>query len=130
MTDMKSPIEKYLAGIPAAERRALERIRRIVMKAYPAAQESTYYGLPAFTLDGLVELSLPAGITPPPFDPARIYVRCRLEAGGFDRAPLLLDGGLDEADEQWMPAPGIRRELGMELAAEEPRMLRQLDHLA
>ena len=42
---MKSPIERYLAGIPAAERRALERIRRIVMKAYPAAQESAYYGL-------------------------------------------------------------------------------------
>ncbi len=52
MTDRKSPVEKYLAGIPAAERRALERIRRIVLKAYPAAQESTYYGLPAFTLDG------------------------------------------------------------------------------
>jgi uncharacterized protein YdhG (YjbR/CyaY superfamily) len=52
MTDMKSPIENYLAGIPAAERRALDRIRRIVMKAYPAAQESTYYGLPAFTLNG------------------------------------------------------------------------------
>jgi uncharacterized protein YdhG (YjbR/CyaY superfamily) len=52
MTDMKSPIEKYLVGIPAADRRALERIRRIVMKAYPAAKESTYYGLPAFTLNG------------------------------------------------------------------------------
>ena len=49
---MKSPIEKDFAGIPAAERRALERIRRIVMKGYPAAQESTYYGLPAFTLNG------------------------------------------------------------------------------
>jgi uncharacterized protein YdhG (YjbR/CyaY superfamily) len=49
---MKSPIEKYLGGIPAAERRALERVRRIVMKAYPVAQESSYYGLPAFTLNG------------------------------------------------------------------------------
>ena len=49
---MKSPIEKYLAGIPAAQRRALERIRRIVMKAYPTAREGTYYGLPAFTLNG------------------------------------------------------------------------------
>ena len=49
---MKSPIEKYLAGIPAADRRALERIRRIVVKAYPAAKESAYYGLPAFTLNG------------------------------------------------------------------------------
>jgi len=52
MIDKKSPVEKYLAGIPDAERRALERLRRIVMKAYPAAQESSYYGLPAFTLNG------------------------------------------------------------------------------
>ena len=33
-------------------------------------------------------------------------------------------------DEQRMAAARIRRELGVELAAEEPRMLRQLDHLA
>ncbi len=52
MSDKKSPVEKYLAGIPAAERRALERIRTIVRKSYPAARESTYYGLPAFTLNG------------------------------------------------------------------------------
>jgi uncharacterized protein YdhG (YjbR/CyaY superfamily) len=48
----KSPVDKYLAGIPDAERLALERIRKIVLKSYPGAQESTYYGLPAFTLNG------------------------------------------------------------------------------
>jgi uncharacterized protein YdhG (YjbR/CyaY superfamily) len=52
MATKKSPIDKYLADAPDADRRALERIRRIVMKAYPAAKESTYYGLPAFTLHG------------------------------------------------------------------------------
>ena len=52
MAAKKSPIDRYLAGIADADRRALERIRRIVRKAYPTAKESTYYGLPAFTLDG------------------------------------------------------------------------------
>jgi len=52
MPTKRSPIDKYLAGIADADRRALERIRRIVMKAYPEAVESTYYGLPAFTLGG------------------------------------------------------------------------------
>src|SRR6476620_7368678 len=41
-----------------------------------------------------------------------------------------LDRRANEADEQRVPTPRIRRELGMELAPEEPRMLRQLDHLA
>jgi hypothetical protein len=41
MATKKSPIDKYLADAPDADRRALERIRRIVMKAYPAAKEST-----------------------------------------------------------------------------------------
>src|SRR3954468_12037344 len=41
-----------------------------------------------------------------------------------------LDRRADEADEQRMPAPWIGREFGVELAAEEPRMLRQLDHFA
>src|SRR5512132_2557938 len=41
-----------------------------------------------------------------------------------------LDRRANEADEQRMPAPWIRREFGVELAAEEPRVLRQLDHLA
>lgn len=49
---MKSPIDKYLAGLHDAERQALERIRKIVLKTYPGARESTYYGMPAFTLDG------------------------------------------------------------------------------
>ena len=52
MATKKSLIDKYLADVPAADRRALERIRRIVTKAYPTAKESTYYGLPAFTLNG------------------------------------------------------------------------------
>src|SRR6476619_7029887 len=53
--------------------------------------------------------------------------RCR--GGGTARALLAtLDRRANEADEQRMAAARIRRELGVELTAEEPRMLRQLDH--
>src|SRR5690606_37548106 len=37
--------------------------------------------------------------------------------------------GGDEAGEQRMPIPRRRRELRMELRGEEPRVVRQLDHL-
>src|SRR5690606_28048259 len=38
-------------------------------------------------------------------------------------------GGADEAAEQRVAVARARRELGVELAAEEPRVVRQLDHL-
>src|SRR5262249_59207495 len=45
------------------------------------------------------------------------------------RAPMV-ERGLDEPDEERMAAPRVRREFRVVLAAEEPRMLWQLDHLA
>ena len=48
----RSPIDTYLATVPDGHRRALERLRTIVRKAYPDAEEGTYYNLPAFTLNG------------------------------------------------------------------------------
>jgi uncharacterized protein YdhG (YjbR/CyaY superfamily) len=49
----RSPVDAYLAKLPDGHRRALERIRTIIRKAYPAVEETTYYGLPAFRLDGV-----------------------------------------------------------------------------
>src|SRR5438034_6219485 len=45
------------------------------------------------------------------------------------RPLLLIEGGAHEADEERVTAARIRRELGVELAAEEPRVAGQLDHL-
>jgi uncharacterized protein YdhG (YjbR/CyaY superfamily) len=45
-------IDGYLATVPASHRAALKRLRAIVRKAYPAAEEGLYYHLPAFRLNG------------------------------------------------------------------------------
>ena len=48
----------------------------------------------ALTLDGIVELPLPAGLTTSKQGgvvTSLFYLRCRLTAGSYDRAPLLLD---------------------------------------
>jgi hypothetical protein len=56
---------------------------------------------------------------------------CHSVGRAFDgRAPLPRECRPDESDEQRMAAPRVRRELGMELTAEEPGMVRELDHLA
>ncbi len=50
---MKSTtIDDYLAGVPGAQRAALERLRRLIRKTAPRAEECISYGLPAFRLDG------------------------------------------------------------------------------
>jgi uncharacterized protein YdhG (YjbR/CyaY superfamily) len=45
-------IDRYLAGVPADQRRALEDLRRAVRAAAPRAEECISYGMPAFRLDG------------------------------------------------------------------------------
>src|SRR2546430_5284477 len=49
---------------------------------------------------------------------------------GLGLAGLVLQRGFDERRKERMPAAGRRSEFGMELAADEPGMRRQLDHLA
>ena len=52
MKSSGNAIDDYLAALPPNHRSALQRLRSIVQKAYPSAQESIYYGMPAFRLNG------------------------------------------------------------------------------
>jgi uncharacterized protein YdhG (YjbR/CyaY superfamily) len=44
-----SSFDQYLATLPEPERAELERIRKVVRRAVPEAEEATSYGMPAFT---------------------------------------------------------------------------------
>src|SRR5712691_13396702 len=50
--------------------------------------------------------------------------------GSFRLAGLVLQGGFDESREKRMAGTRRRRKLGVELAADQPGMRRQLDHFA
>jgi uncharacterized protein YdhG (YjbR/CyaY superfamily) len=45
-------VDAYLAKLPAAQRKALERLRSQICAAAPKAEEGFGYGLPGFYLDG------------------------------------------------------------------------------
>ena len=45
-------VDQYLAALDDDQRDALERLRGIIRKAAPGAEEAISYGLPAFRLDG------------------------------------------------------------------------------
>lgn len=45
-------IDDYLAALPAGQATALERLRQAIRAAAPGAEESFYYGMPAFRFEG------------------------------------------------------------------------------
>ncbi len=52
---LKAPtIDEYLAGLDEGQRSALGRLRQIIRKAAPEAEECISYSLPAFRLNGML----------------------------------------------------------------------------
>ena len=54
MKSAAEDIDGYIASQPAPVRPVLEKLRRVIGKAIPAATEAISYGMPAFKLDGRV----------------------------------------------------------------------------
>jgi uncharacterized protein YdhG (YjbR/CyaY superfamily) len=46
-------VNEYIASKPKEARAVLERVRRAIRKAVPAAEEGLSYGMPVYTLDGV-----------------------------------------------------------------------------
>lgn len=47
-----SPIDNYLADVPAEKKAALEKLRHTILKALPKAEETISYNIPCFKLNG------------------------------------------------------------------------------
>ena len=45
-------IDEYLAGVPAAQRAALQRLRTIISNTAPKAEECISYQMPSFKMNG------------------------------------------------------------------------------
>lgn len=48
----RTPIDAYIAAQPDAVRPLLDRLREIIRKALPEAEEAISYGIPAFKIGG------------------------------------------------------------------------------
>ncbi len=55
-----TPIDEYLAAQPAPMRRALERVRRAILKAVPHGEETIAYKIPTIKLHGRTVLHFAA----------------------------------------------------------------------
>ncbi len=47
-------IDEYLAGVPAEQRAALQKLRETIRSIVPDAEERISYSMPAFRLDGRI----------------------------------------------------------------------------
>lgn len=54
MKDAPATIDAYLARLPAAQRAALQDLRRQILAAAPDAKEVISYGMPGFRLNGVL----------------------------------------------------------------------------
>jgi uncharacterized protein YdhG (YjbR/CyaY superfamily) len=50
--DTPADINEYIAGFPSDVQKILQRIRKTIRKAAPAAEEAISYAIPAFKLNG------------------------------------------------------------------------------
>jgi uncharacterized protein YdhG (YjbR/CyaY superfamily) len=81
-----SALDDYLAGLPQEQREALVRVRAVVERVAPDAEEGVSYGMPAYLHAGRPLLGFRAAkkhLSVFPFSPAAVEaVKDRLE--GFD----------------------------------------------
>jgi uncharacterized protein YdhG (YjbR/CyaY superfamily) len=47
-------VEEYLRGVEEPKRSTLARVRRTILEIAPDAEETIYYGIPAFRVEGAV----------------------------------------------------------------------------
>jgi uncharacterized protein YdhG (YjbR/CyaY superfamily) len=67
--------DRYLAGVPESQRAELERLRQVVHRTVPAAEEGVSYGMPAFRYKRRPLLGFRAGkrhLSVFPFSPAAV----------------------------------------------------------
>lgn len=107
MAAKPSPIDAYLATVPADRRAALERLRRAIHAAAPGAEECLSYRMPAFRVDGVVVagfLATAEGCSYFPFSGNVLAVLAE-EVAGYGGTP----GALHFSPAEGLPATLVRK---------------------
>lgn len=100
-------VDAYLAGLPDAQRAALEKVRRAVRAAAPAAEECVSYGVPAFRLGKALVAGFGASAGHCSFFPmsGTTIETLREDLAGYDTSK----GAVRFQAEQGLPAALVRK---------------------
>jgi uncharacterized protein YdhG (YjbR/CyaY superfamily) len=102
-----SAFDEYLATVPEPQRAELERIRQVVRRTVPDAEEGTSYGMPAFKFKNRPLLGLRASknhLSVFPFSPEAVDA-ARDELADFD----LSKGTIRFTPEKPIPDSALQR---------------------
>ncbi len=115
-------IDEYLASVESDQRRALERLRRIIRRTAPKATECINYGVPAFRLDGRMLVGFGAGATHCSFYPGSgtTVAAHRAVLKGFDTSK----GAIRFTCDRPLPEGLVRTLVRARLAEEKARAAR------
>ncbi len=113
-------IDEYLAPFDADKRAALERLRRIIRKAIPRAEECMSYRLPAVRLDGRVLVWFGATDNHCAFYPGGVVGQFEKELEEYDTSK----GTIRFQPDRPLPAALVRRLLKARIAAVSARASR------
>lgn len=106
-------IDQYLAGLPADQRAALERLRSLIRAAAPDVTEAISYGRPAFRLGGRYFVGFGAAKAHCSFYVGRAPV---LEEAAGLAGFRLWKGTISFRPDRPLPAELVRKLVGVRLA--------------
>jgi uncharacterized protein YdhG (YjbR/CyaY superfamily) len=100
-------IDQYLDGLDAENRAALQKVRRAIHAAAPAAEECVSYGMPAFRLDGQLIAGFRAAAKHCSYHPmsGATVAALRAELAAYDTGP----GTIRFAAHRPLPAALVRK---------------------
>ncbi len=83
MASMPKTVDEYLANLDSDKRTALERLRRTIKAAAPAAEECISYRMPAFRLNGRMLVWFAAAANHCSFFPGAVVEAHKKDLEGF-----------------------------------------------
>jgi uncharacterized protein YdhG (YjbR/CyaY superfamily) len=115
MKKLRTPtktIDEYLAPLDAAERAALEKLRKDIRAAAPAATECISYGIPAFRLNGKFLVGLGAAGTHLSFYPGGAVQKFKPQLKGYSTSK----GTIRFSSDKPLPATLVRKIVKAQIA--------------
>ena len=111
-------IDEYLEPLDRKKRAALEKLRKTIRSAAPAAQECISYGIPAFRMGGRLLLAFGAGANHCAFYPGALPLKAHeKELEAYDTSK----GTIRFQAERPLPATLVRKLVKTRIAERAPR---------
>lgn len=121
MANKPVTIDEYLAPLSSEKREALEKLRKDIKAAAPAAEECISYQVPAFRLDGKMLVSFGAAAKHCSFYPGTFAVEALAhELGAYDTSK----GTIRFRPEAPLPSALVRKLVKASMAEKEARLAR------